>query len=208
MIKNIVFDLGKVMIKWDPRNLYRKVFAAEKEMEQFLEDVCNDDWNEQQDAGRPLAEATALLVAAHPEYSEQIKMYYGRWMEMLDGAYSENVALMRELKKDYPVYALTNWSAETMVWAQPMFTFLDEFDGMVVSGKEKVKKPDPRIFQILLERYELTAEECLFIDDNQRNVAAARALGFQCIHHIPGSDLKVALVEVLSHPNPGRRESE
>jgi len=198
MIKNIIFDLGKVLIKWDPRNLYRKVFEEEKEMEQFLENICSDDWNEQQDAGRPLAEATALLEAAHPEYSAQIKMYYDRWIEMLDGVYDANVALMRELKQDYPVYALTNWSAETMVWAQPLFPFLNEFDGMVVSGIEKVKKPDPRIFEILLDRYDLLAAESLFIDDNLRNVTAGREFGFQCIHHIPGSNLKILVEEFLA----------
>lgn len=196
MIKNIVFDLGKVLINWDPRNLYRKVFAEEAEMESFLENVCTDTWNEQQDAGRTIEEANQKLIAIHPKYQEEIELFYGRWIEMLDGAIDENVELMRKLKSSHPVYALTNWSAETMPWAWPLFPFLEEFHGMVISGVEKVKKPDPAIYQILFDRFQLVPEESVFIDDNIANIETCRKLGMVGIHYLPGVDVAAELIKL------------
>lgn len=195
-IKNIVFDFGGVLIDWNPVYLYRKIFHKEEEMNYFLEHVCRYDWNILQDAGRPLAEATALLQAQHPEYHEEIGMYYGRWAEMLGGTIDENVRLIKPLKERYKVYGLTNWSAETIPMAMERYDFFNDLDGMVVSGAEKVSKPDRRIYEILMQRYELKAEESLFIDDNYANIEAARELGFNTIHLTPDVELGKELIAI------------
>lgn len=195
-IKNIVFDFGGVLIDWNPVYLYRKIFEKEEEMHYFLEYVCRYDWNILQDAGRPLSEATALLQAQHPEYHEEIGMYYGRWDEMLGGTIDENVRLIKPLKEKYNVYGLTNWSAETIPIAMERYDFFNDLDGMVVSGAEKVAKPDSRIYEILLQRYELKAEESFFIDDNHANIETARKLGFDTMHLTPDMDLEKELAVI------------
>jgi len=181
-LKNIVFDFGGVLIDWNPLYLYRNIFDTEEEVNHFLENVCRYDWNILQDAGRPLAEATRVLQDQHPAYREEIAIYYGRWDEMLGGTIEENVKLIRPLKEKYGIYGLTNWSAETIPIAMDRYDFFNDLDGIVVSGAEKIIKPDPRIYQILLERYGIQAEESLFIDDNYANIEAAQQLGFQTIH--------------------------
>lgn len=182
MIKTVVFDLGGVLIDHDPRYLYRKLIPEEAEMTAFLTDVCHHDWNEMQDAGRPLSEATAERVALFPEQAELIEAYYGRWVEMLDGAVDGSVEILAELKgSGTPLYALTNFSAETFEIAKPLYDFLDWFDGILVSGEEKLIKPDPRIYALLLDRYGLNAEGSVFIDDRADNVKAARDMGFHAI---------------------------
>jgi 2-haloacid dehalogenase len=181
-LKNIVFDFGGVLIDWSPVYLYRQVFETEEEMNYFLEHVCRYDWNLLQDAGRPLDEGIRLLQEKHPEYAEEIAMYYGRWEEMLGGTYEENTKLIKPLKEKYKVYGLTNWSAETIHLAMKRYDFFHDLDGIVVSGEEKLVKPDRRLYEILLERYALRAGESLFIDDNAANIETARELGFQVIH--------------------------
>ena len=181
-LKNIVFDFGGVLIDWNPLYLYRNIFDTEEEVNHFLENVCRYDWNILQDAGRPLAEATRVLQDQHPAYREEIAIYYGRWDEMLGGTIEENVKLIRPLKEKYGIYGLTNWSAETIPIAMDRYDFFNDLDGIVVSGAEKIIKPDTRIYQILLERYGIQAEESLFIDDNYANIEAAQQLGFQTIH--------------------------
>jgi len=181
-LKNIVFDFGGVLIDWNPVYLYRDVFGTEEEMNYFLENICRYDWNIQQDAGRPLAEATRLLQEKHPRYRDQIALYYGRWEEMLGGPIEENTRLIRPLKQKYDVYGLTNWSAETIPLAMKRYDFFADLDGIVVSGEEKIVKPDPALYRILLERYGLKAEESLFIDDNAANIETARQMGFQVVH--------------------------
>ena len=181
-LKNIVFDFGGVLIDWNPLYLYRNIFDTEEEVNHFLENVCRYDWNILQDAGRSLAEATRVLQDQHPAYREEIAIYYGRWDEMLGGTIEENVKLIRPLKEKYGIYGLTNWSAETIPIAMDRYDFFNDLDGIVVSGAEKIIKPDPRIYQILLERYGIQAEESLFIDDNYANIEAAQQLGFQTIH--------------------------
>ena len=158
-LKNIVFDFGGVLIDWNPLYLYRNIFDTEEEVNHFLENVCRYDWNILQDAGRPLAEATRVLQDQHPAYREEIAIYYGRWDEMLGGTIEENVKLIRPLKEKYGIYGLTNWSAETIPIAMDRYDFFNDLDGIVVSGAEKIIKPDPRIYQILLERYGIQAEE-------------------------------------------------
>lgn len=192
-LKNIVFDFGGVLINWNPLYLYRNIFDTEEEVNHFLENVCRYDWNILQDAGRSLAEATRVLQDQHPAYREEIAIYYGRWDEMLGGTIEENVKLIRPLKEKYGIYGLTNWSAETIPIAMDRYDFFNDLDGIVVSGVEKVIKPDPRIYQILLERYGIQAEESLFIDDNYVNVKAAQQLGFQTIHLEDGINLEEIL---------------
>ncbi len=192
-LKNIVFDFGGVLIDWDPRYLYRKVFETEEEMNFFLENICKYEWNLLQDAGRSLAEATRELQEQHPEYKEEIEMYYGRWEEMLGGLFEDNVKLIKPLKEKYKVYGLTNWSAETLPIARRKYDFFELFDGIVVSGEEKLVKPDPRFYRVLLNRYNLKAKETLLIDDNAENIRAAEKLGFQTVHVTPELNLEETL---------------
>lgn len=178
IIKNIVFDFGGVLLDWNPRYLYRDFFKNEEEMEFFLSHVCTQDWNEQMDAGHPFKEAVEELQAEWPQFESAILMYWKEWPRMVRGHFPQSVKLLHELKnKGYRIYGLTNWSAETLKLMIPLYDFFEELDGMVVSGEEKVLKPHPRIYQILLSRYNLQAEETVFLDDNQANVIGASAAG-------------------------------
>ena len=194
-LKNIIFDFGGVLIDWNPAYLYRKVFDTEEEVTFFLENICNSAWNIQQDAGRPLAEATRILQKQHPEYADEIALYYGRWDEMLGGIIEENVKLIKPLKENYKVYGLTNWSAETLPIAMARYDFFGDLDGIVVSGDEKLAKPDPKIYQVLTDRYGIRPEESLFIDDNFDNIITAQKLGFQTIHLTADVNLAKVLKE-------------
>src|ERR1700753_3201198 len=157
MINTIIFDLGAVLIDWNPRLMYRKLFDNEDAMEHFLANVTTSDWNEEQDAGRPLQEATELLVQQHPQHEEHIRAFYGRWDEMLGDAFWDTVEIFKKLKETgkYKSYALTNWSAEPFPVAVERFDFLKWFDGIVVSGEEKMRKPTPEFYHILFDRYKV-----------------------------------------------------
>lgn len=181
-IQNIIFDFGGVLIDWNPAYLYSKLFDNKSDMNYFLENICTPEWNIQQDAGRPLAEATRLLQKEHPKYKELIGYYYTRWEEMLRGVIEPSERVLRMLKPHYPIYGLTNWSAETIPIAYKKYDFFNLLDGIVVSGDEKLIKPDPKIYQVLLDRYNLKAYESLFIDDNIENIKAAQKMGFHTIH--------------------------
>lgn len=183
-IDTIVFDLGGVLIDWNPRHLFRKIFDHTAEMEYFLREVCTSDWNEQQDAGRPLAEATAMLIERFPNYKLQIHAYYGRWEEMLGGAIEKTVTILEALhrQQSHRLYALTNWSHETFPIARQRFPFLDLFENILVSGEVKLKKPDPKIYQLLFDRFAIDPAKAIFIDDSLRNVDAAGAAGLHTIH--------------------------
>ena len=183
-VKNISFDLGGVLIDWNPEYVYLDAFKGNrKKMEKFFDEVCTFDWNENQDAGYPLANATEDRIALFPEQADLIRMYYGRWEEMLRGSILGTVSILKKIvsNNDYRVFALTNWSAETFPIALKRFDFLHWFEGIVVSGTEKTRKPFPEIYETTLERYDLKACESIFIDDNERNVAAANKLGIQTI---------------------------
>jgi 2-haloacid dehalogenase len=188
----VVFDLGGVLIDWDPRHLYRKLFPGDEPgMERFLAEICTSEWNLQQDAGRSWAEATTLLKAEHPEQAAMIDAFHERWPEMMAGAIEGTVAILRELKvAGTPLYALTNWSRETFPLALGRFDFMTWFRGIVVSGQEKLIKPDPRIYRLLLERHRLRPEDVAYIDDNPRNAAAASALGMHGIHFTDPASLR------------------
>lgn len=180
----IIFDLGAVLIDWNPRYLYRKIFKTEEEITWFLENICTSEWNDQQDAGRSFEEATEELVAKHPEWEEPVRAWYGRWYETIPGPIHGTVDILKTIResKNYRLYALTNWSAQTFPWALSTFDFLHWFEGIVVSGVEKKRKPHAEFFQILFDRYNLDPNNALFIDDNLKNIEAANALGLTTIH--------------------------
>ena len=194
-IKNIIFDLGAVLIDWNPDYVFKDVFKDEEKLAWFYREICTMDWNENQDAGYPLAQATEERVALYPQYEDWIRMYYGRWEEMLGEAIEGTVQLLKQCVDDpkLKVVALTNWSAETFPVALKKFDFLQWFEGIVVSGEEMTRKPFPEIYHTTLNRFNLKAEESLFIDDNKRNIEAASALGIQCIHFISPDQLKQEL---------------
>lgn len=201
MIRNIVFDLGGVLVNWDPIHLYRKIFDDESKAVEFLQRVCTYEWNLEQDRGRSLKEATESKVREFPEFESEIRAYYGRWTEMFYGTIEENVDLLHDFlgKDTHQVFALTNWSRETFPVAQELFPFFRNFDGAVVSGEVGIIKPDPDIYQLLLERYNLNPEESVFIDDRKENVEAAKALNFHGIHYqSPSVSLREELERITS----------
>jgi 2-haloacid dehalogenase len=181
-IDAVVFDLGGVLIDWDPRRLYRKLLADEAAVEEFLATVTTPEWNAEQDRGRPFAEGVAELVERYPAHAEAIAAYHDRWEEMLGGEVPGTVEILAELRAaGVPLYALSNWSAETFRLTRGRFPFLEWFDGLVVSGEERVAKPDRRIFDLLLQRFGLVLAATLFVDDSPANVAAALELGMDAV---------------------------
>lgn len=192
---NIVFDLGMVLIEWDPRHLYRKVFADEAKMEWFLAEVCNGPWNLEQDRGRPWNEAIAEAKARHPDQAREIALFRERWMEMVPGAIDGSVQLLEDLhRKGVALYAITNWNGDTFRETRARFGFLNLFRDIIVSGDEKIIKPDPAIFALLCTRNGLNSSECLFIDDSLKNVKGAEACGWQGHHFTSPATVRTDLV--------------
>jgi 2-haloacid dehalogenase len=192
----MVFDLGGVLIDWNPRHLYRKIFEGDEEgMERFLSEICTPEWNARQDEGRSFAEATEELIARHPGQAELIRAFFDRWPEMVAGAIEETVEILSELKgAGHEIYALSNWSAETFTHARERFQFLDWFNFTVISGEVGLVKPNREVFDFLLEKTGRRAEECVFIDDSPANMAAARDLGFDAIHFRSPGQLREELM--------------
>jgi 2-haloacid dehalogenase len=189
-----VFDIGNVLLDWDPRHLYRKIFADPAKMEWFLAEVCTLDWNLEQDRGRPFADAVAEATARHPDYAAEIRAYDTRWLEMVNGTLAGSVALLERLRRNgIPTYAITNFSAEKFNDAVAAYPFLGGFDGIIVSADERLLKPDAAIYRLLLDRHGLAADACLFIDDKLANVAAAEAVGMQGHHFVSVAGLAVEL---------------
>lgn len=184
-INTIIFDLGGVLIDWNPEYVYLDVFNGDREkMQWFFDNICTSDWNENQDAGYPMQKATEERIALFPEHKELIEMFYGRWVEMLGDAIEGTVSILKQLIEhpNYKVVALTNWSHETFPIALKKFEFLHWFEGIIVSGEEKTRKPFEEIYQLTLDRFDIEAEHAVFIDDNLRNVKAAETLGINGIH--------------------------
>jgi len=183
-IDTIVFDLDDVLIDWNPDYVFKKIFSTPEELQWFYKNICTGDWNEEQDAGRSIVDATQMLVKQFPEWESSIRDYYGRWTDMLKSAIPETVEIFRHLKESgkYKHYALTNWQTGLFDIALVRYNFLHWFDGRVVSGEEKTRKPFPEFYQRLLNRYNVNPAEALFIDDNLRNVSAAEAFGITSIH--------------------------
>lgn len=195
-INNIIFDLGGVLIDWNPNYMYKKLIEDDEKRKWFLESVCTSDWNEEQDGGRLIAEANNLLLETFPEYKDWILAYYDRWEEMLNGPIHGTVEIFKLLKeqKKHNIYALTNWSAETFPKALQIFDFLQWFDGRVVSGEEMTRKPYKDIYNIILSRFNMVPEQTLFIDDNLKNIIAAKELGIHSIHFQSSEQLKEELI--------------
>jgi len=177
----VVFDIGAVLVDWNPEYLYAKVIPDPDERRWFLNEICTPEWNFAMDAGTSVSEEVAKLAAEKPEYADLINPWWDRWREMLGDETPGTREIAEELRESgMPIYALTNWNAQTWELGVAEFPFLTEiFDGIVVSGQEGVTKPDPRIFEILSSRYDLEPSTTVFIDDSPKNVAAATALGYQ-----------------------------
>ncbi len=191
MIKNIIFDFGGVLMDWNPRYFFKDYFNDDEKMEFFLKNIATDEWNAEQDRGRSLKEGTEILVQQYPEWEQDIRAYYDNWTTMLRADIPKNVAVLRKLgATHYALYGLTNWSQETFPYALEHYDFFQLFEGkIVVSGEEKLIKPDAKIWQVLLERYQIRAEDSVFIDDNPQNIAMAKTLGFHTIHIQDNTDL-------------------
>ena len=182
MIKNIIFDFGAVLVDWNPRYLFVPYFGDADKAEWFLTEICPYEWNAQCDAGRPIRDITEERVAQFPAWEKEIRMYFDRWVDMMGGPIPGMEALVREYKqRGYGVWGLTNWSAETFPLVRDDYPVFSLLDGYVVSGVEKLLKPDARLYRVLLDRYGLKAEECVFIDDNPANTAGAEAVGIKGI---------------------------
>lgn len=182
MFKNIVFDFGGVLLDWNPHYLYDPYFGDVEKAEWFLTHICTYEWNAQHDNGKPIAEGTAELIALHPEWEKEIRMYYDEFMKMMGGQIPGMEELVKKLKANgQRVFGLSNWSVETFALVCPVYPVLDLMEDMVISGVEKVMKPDHRIFELALDRFGIKAEETVFIDDNPNNVKAANELGIHGI---------------------------
>lgn len=198
-IDTIIFDLGGVLIDWNPEYVYREVFNGDQQkIDWFLNTICTHEWNVEQDAGRSIQKATELLVAQYPEYEEWIRIFYDRWEDMLGGTIPETVTLLNKLKQanNHRLYALTNWSAETFPVALQRYEFLQHFEGILVSGEEKTVKPFPKIYEILLERYQINPLLSVFIDDNLENVEVAKKFGIKGVHFKSTQQLREELTNL------------
>ncbi|WP_324132711.1 HAD family phosphatase [Bosea sp. (in: a-proteobacteria)] len=190
----VVFDVGNVLIRWDPFRVYREMIPDDEKRAWFLQNVCTAAWNIEQDRGRSWEEGVALLVASHPEWESQIRAYDERWHEAVPGMIEDSVSVLEELKgRGDKVYAITNFSREKWAECLVRFPFLQSFDGVIVSAHERVIKPDPAIYRILLDRYGLVPADCIFVDDSARNIETARSLGMQGVHFVEPIDLRAEL---------------
>lgn len=185
-INTIIFDLGGVLIDWNPLYVFNDLIPDEERRNYFFEEVCPMHWNERQDAGTLIDLATEERIALFPDWEHEIRAYYGRWVEMLGDANHGTVEILKKLidSPDYRVYALTNWSAETFPVAKAIerFHFLHWFEGTLVSGEEFLLKPQPEIYEAILSRYDIDREKAIFIDDNIKNVIGSKAVGLDAIH--------------------------
>jgi len=198
-IKTIIFDLGGVLLDWNPLFVYNDTyFENQEKRDYFFARICTAEWNEEQDAGRPISEGTEELVKKFPDWEPAIRDYYGRWTDMLRGDIPETVEMLRKLKQSgkYKLYALTNWQAELFQIALVRHAFLYWFDGRLVSGVEKTRKPFPEFYQLLLSRFSIDPATAIFIDDNLRNVAGGEAVGIKSIHFQSPVQLAGALKEL------------
>ena len=182
MIKNVIFDFGCVLVYWSQHNLYDTHFGSKEKTDWFVDNICTWEWNNQTDLGKSFAESVAEKVAEYPEWETEIRMYWERWEDMLNGEVPGMKEWIRELKNaGYKVYGLSNWSHETFPMVKDKYEAFSMMDGIVMSGEELIAKPDLRIYKILLERYGLKAEECVFIDDRKENIEAGEQIGIRGI---------------------------
>lgn len=199
MIRQLIFDFGAVLVDWDPRRLYVPYFGDAAKADWFLQEICPYEWNAQVDAGRSPKEVTEERIALFPEWEKEIRLYFDRWIDMMGDAIPGMEELVRDYKaRGYGVWGLTNWSWETFPLIRDRYPVFGRLDGFVVSGKEKTVKPEPKIYRILLERYGLKAEECIFIDDNPKNTAGAEAVGIRGLIFRDAAQLRRDLDAILS----------
>jgi 2-haloacid dehalogenase len=201
-VSTLIFDLGGVLIDWNPEYVFREVIPDVERRKYFFENICTHEWNVEQDAGRPISVATQLLVDQYPEWESEIRTFYDRWEDMLGGPLPETVELLRELRDrgEHRLLALTNWSGETFPVALARYDFLHWFEGIVVSGDEKTRKPFPEIYQTLLSRYEVDPGKAIFIDDVLKNIHGAENVGIRGHHFQNAEGLRKTLNELGVHP--------
>ena len=193
-----LFDLGGVFFDWDPKYFFENIFSDSDNLEYFLSSVCNDEWNIKQDAGRTIKDAEEELIPKFPQYKEQIKLYYPNHRRMIKEVFTESVDILSELKeKNYSSYVLSNWSSETFVSMTDDYPFLKHFDGLLISGEVKLVKPNPKIYELAMQRFNLELEETVFIDDRLENVQAAKKLGFKIIHLVNPKDIRKKINQFL-----------
>ncbi|OYU49669.1 MAG: 2-haloalkanoic acid dehalogenase [Rhizobiales bacterium PAR1] len=191
MPKTLVFDIGNVLIEWDPDRLFSELIPDPVKKADFMRRVLPPEWNMEQDRGRPWAEAEAERIALFPEHADLIRAFRARWHDMVPGPIEKNVAVLEAARAaGIPCYAITNFASDTLIEAQERFSFLNGFEGIVVSAAEQLLKPDPAIFHVFLTRYGQRADDCLFMDDSAANIATAQQLGFATIHVTPETDLR------------------
>jgi HAD superfamily hydrolase (TIGR01509 family) len=191
---NVVFDIGNVLVHWEPRALYRKIFATEAEVDWFITNVCNSAWNLEQDRGRSFAAAVREATARFPEHAEAIAAYDLRWHETVLGPIDGTVEILEDLRqRGTPLYAITNFNQDKFRETLERFAFLGVFRDIVVSGDERILKPDPAIYRLLLDRNGLAASSCVFIDDSEKNVRGAEAVGMKAIHFTTPDALRTEL---------------
>ena len=193
-----LFDLGGVFFDWDPNYFFKNVFEDDEERKYFLNEVCNDQWNLQQDAGRSIAEAELELIPKFPHYENKIKMYYKNHRKMIRGTFEEPIEVLRQLKdKNYKCYVLSNWSAETFEGIPIDYPFMQLFDGLLISGEDKLIKPDQAIYQLAKKRFNLDPEKTVFIDDKLENIEAANKMNFKTIHLTNPKNIEMEIKKFL-----------
>jgi len=182
-VEKIIFDLGRVLVKFNVRNLFRKIITTEEEIDYFLQNICTWEWHIQQDLVQDTSQASAPLVQQFPKYQEAIEAFYGRFLEMIEGTYEKNVKLAMDLKQNgYPIYVLSNFPGDQYDKYEKHNSFLQIFDDKIISGHVGLAKPDIKIYQLAIDKFHLTPERSLFIDDKIENIEGAKQLGIQTIH--------------------------
>ena len=193
-----LFDLGGVFFDWDPNYFYKNIFESEEETRYFLDNICNDEWNIKQDKGRLIKEAEDELILKYPKYTKEIKMYYKNHRKMIRGIFEESIEVLRQLKdKNYKCYVLSNWSAETFEGIPIDYPFMQLFDGLLISGEDKLIKPDQAIYELAKKRFNLDPEETVFIDDKLENIEAAQKMNFKTIHLINPKNIEMEIKKFL-----------
>ena len=199
-ITAIIFDFGNVLLEWNPWYVYRRHFHDEEAMKKFFQEVDFVAWNAKQDKGRTFKEGVADLSAQFPHHAQLIQAYHEHWQDSIGDAITGTVEILKRLKHaGYPLYGLSNWSAETFPFAREKYDFFDMFDDMVISAEVGFVKPEPEIYHLLLEKIGKPANECLFIDDSLANIEQAKGMGFVTIHFTSPEQLEIELrqMEIL-----------
>ena len=193
-----LFDLGGVFFDWDPNHFFKDIFDTAEERKYFLTEICSDEWNVKQDAGRTTAEAESDIIPKFPHYTKEIQMYYKNHRKMIRGTYDLSIKVLENLKKlNYECYVLSNWSAETFEGMIDDYPFLKLFEGLLISGEEKLMKPDAAIYELAIKRFNLIPKETVFIDDKIENINAARVLDLNIIHLVNPTNIESEINKFL-----------